>query len=122
MSDHEHEYSDDTADAEYYIPKILNTQSEAIKALKEIRNLAKKAFKSGNYVLHSALHQAAEPLCYLGEKECYDEVLSLSKHLKKEDRDGAEEDTLAFKHEAERIFDEILVESNTLELEINYEE
>lgn len=118
MADHIDNYTEEMADAEYHVPRIINTQHEAVKALKEVRSLAKKAYKAGNLALLSALHEAADPLHHLCATECYDSVITLSEHLKEADRATAEKDTHNLKEEADRIFDEILADANALEIEL----
>ena len=128
-----HPSSDAEADALYYIPQILNTQREAIKALKEIRSLTKKAYKSNNLALHEALYEATHPLLALIEHECCGAIESLCAELDANknctleslsDCTASMKDSHELKEEALRIQDEIAKETSDLtyhnEVDANY--
>lgn len=123
--------SDEEADALYYIPQILETQQEAVKALKEIRSLTKKAYKRNNLALHEALYEATHPLLTLIEHECCDVIESLCGELDANKNCSLEnlsdctagmKDSRELKEEALRIQDEIAKETSELTYYANVDE
>jgi len=112
-------YDDHAADADYYIPRILSTQRDAVKALKSIRDFAHSAYKSKDFVFHVALTEAADPLAECAER-CYEDIAHLltDSGLKRE-REKDRNKSSDLKQEAERIYDEILVEAHELDHDLN---
>jgi hypothetical protein len=114
-------YDNHAADADYYIPRIVATQRDAVKALKSIRDFANSAYKAKDFVLHNALTEAADPLSHCAEI-CHEDVMNLltDPGLKKEkEKDRVK--SFDLKHEAERIYDEILVQAHELDHDLNIE-
>ena len=112
-------YDNHAADADYYIPRIVATQRDAVKALKSIRDFANSAYKAKDFVLHNALTEAADPLSHCAEM-CHEDVMNLltDPGLKKE-REKDHSKSANLKHEAESIYDDILSQSYELHHDLN---